>query len=96
MNFIPITLGILLALSFGTSDYLSKGVTSQIGAYRTTLYILLLSGVVILFPSLALKSSYEVSARSALLLFAVAITTFMSFAAIYRAYSRGCSRSQRP
>lgn len=89
MNFVPIALGVLLALSFGTSDYLSKGVTSVIGAYRTTVYILALSGVVTLFPGLILKSSLEVSARSALLLVVIAVTTFASFAAIYRAYSRG-------
>jgi drug/metabolite transporter (DMT)-like permease len=85
----PIALGLVLAVSFGTSDYLSKGVTSQIGPYRTTVYILALSGVGMLIPGLFLSSSLVVTPLLALILLTVAVTTLAGFAFMYRAYSRG-------
>jgi len=89
MNFSLIGLGLLLAFSFGTSDFLSKGVTNRIGAYKTTVYILALSGVGVLFPGLFLKSSVAISPTLIVLLLFVALTTYLSFAALYRAYSKG-------
>jgi drug/metabolite transporter (DMT)-like permease len=89
MNYVLIVLGVLLAFSFGTSDYLSKGVTAKIGAYKTTVYLLALSGIGILSPGLFLKSSFVLSPFVILVLVTIAATTFLSFAALYRAYSRG-------
>ena len=89
MNPIVIGLGLLISLSFGASDFLSKDVTGKIGAYKTTVYILVLSGVGALFPGLFLKSSFVFSTGSVLLLVFIAVATFLSFGALYRAYSRG-------
>jgi drug/metabolite transporter (DMT)-like permease len=89
MNFILIGLGVLLAFSFGTSDFLSKDVTAKVGAYKTTVYILALSGIGTLFPGLFLKSSVAFSPWSILLLVFIAAATYLSFAALYRAYSKG-------
>jgi len=89
MNFLLIGLGVLIPLSFGTSDFLSKGLTAKISAYKTTVYILALSGIGTLFPSLFLKSSLALSPLSILLLVFIAVSTYASFAALYRAYSRG-------
>lgn len=89
MNFIVVGLGLVIAISFGTSDFLSKGVTGRIGAYKTCVYILVLSGVGALFPGLLLKSTYTLSTESILLLVFIAVSTFLSFAALYRAYSKG-------
>jgi len=81
--------GFMISLSFGTSDFLSKGVTARISAYKITVYILTVSGVITLFPGLFLKSSFTVTLPSVLLLVFIAVTTYLSFAALYRAYSRG-------
>jgi drug/metabolite transporter (DMT)-like permease len=89
MNFILIGLGVIIALSFGSSDFLSKGVMSKISAYKTTVYILLMSSVVTLLPALVLTSSYSVSLLSLSLLVFIAVTTFLSFVFLYRAYARG-------
>lgn len=89
LNLLPAVLGLLLAVSFGTSDFVSKGVTAKIGPYKTTAYMLLLSGVLTLLPGLVLRSSFILTAEDAELLVIVAVTTFASFAALYRAYSKG-------
>lgn len=89
MNIIPLVLGLVLAFSFGTSDFLSKGVTAKIGSYRTTIYVLALSGIGVLVPALVLESSFDVTPFFAGVLALVALTTFLSFASIYRAYNRG-------
>ncbi len=89
MDPIVFVLGLLISLSFGMSDFLSKGVTARISAYKTTVYILAISGVVTLFPGVFLKSSFAVSTTSIALLLFIAVTTYLAFWALYRAYSRG-------
>jgi len=89
MDLILLGIGLLLSISFGTSDFLSKGVTGRIGAYKTTVYILALSGVGVLFPGLFLKSSFAFSPWSIAVLVFIATATYLAFAALYRAYSRG-------
>jgi len=89
LNITPFLLGIVMAFSFGTSDFLSKGVTTKIGPYRTTVYILTLSGLGALIPAFFLKSSFAISALYAAVLVLIAATTFLSFASLYRAYNRG-------
>ncbi|MGA2664429.1 MAG: DMT family transporter [Nitrososphaerales archaeon] len=89
MDITPFLLGTVMAFSFGTSDFLSKGVTGKIGPYRTTVYILTISGLGALLPALVLKSSLGISTFFALVLVLIATTTFLSFASLYRAYNRG-------
>lgn len=89
MNLAVIGIGLLISLSFGTSDFLSKNVTSKIGPYRTTVYILMISGVGTLVPALVLESSLVLTAWSLLVLLLIAVTTYLSFAALYRAYTAG-------
>lgn len=89
MDLILLGIGLLLSISFGTSDFLSKGVTGRIGAYKTAVYILALSGVGAVFPGLLLKSSFAFSPWSIVVLVFIAAATYLAFAALYRAYSRG-------
>jgi uncharacterized membrane protein len=89
LNIVPLVLGLVLAFSFGTSDYLSKAVTGMIGSYRTTLYVLALSGIGALVPALELTSSFRVTPYFAGVLVLVAVSTFLAFASIYRAYRIG-------
>jgi len=85
----PILLGLLLAFCFGTSDYLSKGVAGRIGGYRTALWMLTLSAVGVLFPSLVLESKLAVTPFMFLFLLFVSVMTFLSFNFMYRAYDVG-------
>lgn len=89
MDPIVFVLGVLISLSFGTSDFLSKGLTTRIGAYKITVYILALSGIITLFPGLVLRSSFVFSSLSLFLLVFISVTTCVAFWALYRAYSRG-------
>jgi drug/metabolite transporter (DMT)-like permease len=89
MNIVPLILGLMLAFSFGTSDFLSKGVTAKIGSYRTTLLVLALSGIGALAPALLLKSSFAVTPFFGAVLVLSAVTTFLAFASLYRAYRSG-------
>lgn len=89
MTVLPILLGLLLAFCFGTSDYLSKGVTGRIGGYRTAVWTLSLSGIGVLFPALVLQSKFEVNPLMFLALIFIAATTFLAFNFMYRAYNSG-------
>lgn len=89
LNIIPLILGLALAFSFGTSDFLSKGVTVKIGSYRTTIYVLALSGIGSLLPAVLLKSSFDVTPLFAGVMVLSAVATFLAFALLYRAYRRG-------
>lgn len=89
MDPIVFLFGFFISLCFGASDALSKGVTARISAYKTTVYILALSGVVTLFPGLFVRSSFAPSFESLLLLVFIAVTTYLAFFGLYRAYSKG-------
>jgi drug/metabolite transporter (DMT)-like permease len=89
MDLLLIASGILLAFSFGTSDFLSKPVTAKIGAYKTTVYVLVISGIGTLFPVFLLKSSFDISPLMFLILVFIAAATYLSFVALYRAYNKG-------
>ena len=89
MNTLPLLLGLALAFAFGTSDYLSKGVATKIGSYRTTIYVLALSGVGSLLPAALLRSSFGVTPFFGAVLVLLAVATFLAFAALYRAYRIG-------
>jgi len=88
-NLIVVGLGVLIALSFGISDFLSKDVAGKVGAYKVSIYILVLSGIGTMLPALGVSSSFDLSTTSVLLLAFIAASTFLSFAALYRAYSKG-------
>jgi drug/metabolite transporter (DMT)-like permease len=87
---IAIVLGLVLAFCFGTSDYLSKGLTGQVGFYRTTIYTLATSGALIFVPLLflgtpILPSPYPDDALLAL----ISVSTFVAFVFMYRGYQLG-------
>ena len=89
MDIIPVALGLVIALSFGTSDYLSKSMIAQIGTYRTTIYVLALTGLGSLIPGFFLRSVFTVSPLLAIILLMVSSSAFLSFVFMYRAYSKG-------
>ncbi len=89
MTSVVVLLGLAVAFCFGTSDYLSKGLTSQVGFYRTTVYTLALSGAFVAVPSLFLGEPKALTFSGLGLLALVAISTYVAFVVMYRGYQRG-------
>jgi len=84
-----VLLGLLLAFCFGTSDYLSKGVTKQVGAYRTAVLTLALSGLLLLGPAPLMGSFTIGDSTTPALLLLLSVSTFLAFFFMYRGYRRG-------
>jgi len=89
MTSVVVLFGLAVAFCFGTSDYLSKGLTGQVGSYRTTIYTLALSGAFVAAPSLLLGAPKPLTYFGAALLVLVALSTFVAFVIMYRGYQRG-------
>jgi drug/metabolite transporter (DMT)-like permease len=84
-----IILGLVLAFCFGTSDYLSKGLTGRVGFYRTAIYTLATSGALVFVPMLFLGAPRWPSLSEAALLALISVSTFVAFLFMYRGYQRG-------
>src|ERR1700691_2402459 len=86
---VAIILGLALAFCFGTSDYLSKGLTGKVGFYRTTVYTLATSGVLVIVPLLFLGMPRLPSYSDVALLALISVSTFIAFLFMYRGYQKG-------
>jgi drug/metabolite transporter (DMT)-like permease len=86
---LEVVLGLVLAFSFGTSDYLSKGLTAKVGFYRTTVYTLAVTGALVIVPALLLGIPERLTYADCLLLALIAISTFLAFLFMYRGYQKG-------
>ena len=84
-----VALGVAVAFCFGTSDYLSKGLTGQVGSYRTTVYTLALSGLFVAGPSLLLGVPKALTLEDVGLLVGVALSTYAAFFLMYTGYRKG-------
>ena len=89
MTSIVVLLGVAIAFFFGTSDYLSKGLTGQIGSYRTTVYTLALSGLFVAGPSLLLGIPKALTLQDVGVLVGVALSTYAAFYTMYTGYRKG-------
>lgn len=86
---VAIVLGLALAFCFGTSDYLSKGLTAKVGFYRTTVYTLATSGAIVFVPLLFLGVPRPPSYSGLALLALISVSTFIAFVLMYRGYQKG-------
>jgi drug/metabolite transporter (DMT)-like permease len=86
---VAIILGLALAFCFGTSDYLSKGLTGKVGFYRTTVYTLATSGALVIVPLLFLGMPRLPSYSDVALLALISVSTFIAFLFMYRGYQKG-------
>src|SRR5271157_684091 len=84
-----IILGLVLAFCFGTSDFLSKGLTGKVGFYRTTVYTLATSGALVFVPLLFLGAPSMPSMTGLALLALISVSTFLAFLFMYRGYQKG-------
>jgi drug/metabolite transporter (DMT)-like permease len=86
---VAIVLGLALAFCFGTSDFLSKGLTGKVGFYRTTVYTLATSGALVTVPLLFLGVPRLPSLLGAAVLALISLSTFVAFLFMYRGYQKG-------
>jgi drug/metabolite transporter (DMT)-like permease len=86
---VAVIFGLVIALCFGTADFLSKGLTKEVGSYRTTVYTLTMSGIFVIVPSLFFGLPNALSLSDVGLLALVALSTFAAFFFMYRGYQRG-------
>jgi len=86
---VAIILGLVLAFCFGTSDYLSKGLTGKVGFFRTTVYTLATSGGLVFVPLLFLGVPRIPSFTGVALLALISVSTFIAFLFMYRGYQKG-------
>jgi len=86
---VAVILGLAFAFCFGTSDYLSKRLTGEVGFYRTTVYTLATSGALASVPLLFLGVPKLPSSSGVALLVLISASTFIAFLFMYRGYQRG-------
>ncbi|MDA4117427.1 MAG: DMT family transporter [Thaumarchaeota archaeon] len=86
---VTVIFGLVIAFCFGSSDFLSKGLTGQVGAYRTTIYTLTTSGIFVIVPSLLFGLPKALSFTDVAVLALVAFSTFAAFLFMYKGYQRG-------
>jgi len=84
-----IFLGLAVAFCFGTSDFLSKGLSGKVGFYRTTVYTLGLSGILVILPALFFGTPRQPSPGDAALLGFISACAFTGFVFMYRGYQKG-------
>ncbi len=85
----PVLIGLLNAACFGTSDYLSMEVIRRIGYFKTTTYVLLLSGAGALLTAPLLGLSFSIAWTMVGLLVLVCATNFLGFIFMYRGFQTG-------
>ena len=82
-------LGLVVAFCFGTSDFLSKGLSEKVGFYRATVYTLAISGVFVFLPGLFLGFPQALTVADLAVLGLIAVATFTAFVFMYRGYQKG-------
>ena len=86
---VAVVFGLALAFFFGTSDFLSKGLTARVGFYRTTAYTLATSGALVTVPLLFLGIPKMPSYPGLAVLALISVSTFAAFLFMYRGYQKG-------
>jgi drug/metabolite transporter (DMT)-like permease len=86
---VAVVLGIAIAFCFGTSDFLSKGLTGKVGFYRATVYTLATSGALVAVPLLFLGVPRVPSYSGVAVLVLISVSIFIAFLFMYRGYQKG-------
>lgn len=89
MSSLPIIIGLVTAVCWGTSDFLSRLQSEKVGHYNTTLYmhVATLTILVVLFPFLSPPMRFAV--LPVVVLAAAGVLNFLAFIALYRAFHKG-------
>jgi len=89
MPYLPVLLGLVTALCWGTSDYLSRSQSERVGHYNTVVYMHVTTLIILLVLLPALTPSISLTPSTGLALVAAGILNFFAFIYLYRAFHKG-------
>jgi drug/metabolite transporter (DMT)-like permease len=89
LSSLPIIIGLVTALSWGTSDFLSRLQSEKVGHYNTTVYMHVTTLAILLVLFLVLNPPMHFALLPIVVLAAAGIMNFLAFIALYRAFHRG-------
>jgi len=89
LAYLPELLGLVTALCYGTSDFLSRGQSLRVGYYRTTLYVNVTTVVALLILLPLLRPPLDLTPASAGLMSVFGLVFFLAFVFVYRALQTG-------
>lgn len=89
MSSLPIAIGLVTALCWGTSDFLSRMQSEKVGHYNTTVYMHVTTMAILLLLALLLEPPFHFALLPFAALAAAGVLNFLAFIALYRAFHRG-------
>ncbi|MBI3859667.1 MAG: DMT family transporter [Thaumarchaeota archaeon] len=89
MDYLPVLLGLVTAVCWGSADYLSRRQSELVGHYRTVLYSHLTTLIFLVAIVAGVSPSITIVPFPLLLLAGVGALNFLAFIYLYRAFHRG-------
>lgn len=89
MSSLPIIIGLVTALCWGTSDFLSRLQSQKVGHYNTTLYMHVTTLVILLILFPFLNPPIRFVLLPVAVLAAAGVLNYLAFIALYRAFHKG-------
>ena len=89
MAYISVLAGLATALSWGTADYMSRGQSERIGYYRTIIYSMVVTLVIVLVFTPLISPGLTAPIPAVLVLVAAGTLNFGAFTFLYRAFHKG-------
>lgn len=89
MAYLSVVAGLLTALCWGTADFTSRGQSERIGYYKTIIYSMVVTLVVLVPITPVLSPDFRAPLYPLLGLVAAGLLNFVAFTFLYRAFHRG-------
>ena len=89
MSSLPIVIGLVTALCWGTSDFLSRIQSEKVGHYNTTVYMHVTTLAILLLLVPLLDPPFRFALLPFAALAAAGVLNFLAFIALYRAFHKG-------
>lgn len=89
MVYTTVIAGLATALCWGTADYMSRSQSERIGYYKTIIYSMLVTLVVLVLVTPVVSPSLAAPAFPVLALAVAGVLNFIAFTFLYRAFHKG-------
>ncbi len=89
MDYLPIIAGILVALFYGVSDYLAGRSSKAVGEYRTTIYVLLFSSIILALALLYTGITAQLTSSLMVIVILFSVVFFVAQLLVFRAFRYG-------